>query len=117
MIKTLIESKKIAISSIRQKLLALGMQEEVEYDSINIEPVLIYSFNDDRRVFLRHKWGTICVVRLSSHEEVNRIRSRLPSNREFELEENDQDGTLWMKFDLPKDEEIALNVLADTLHP
>ena len=43
MVKTLVEPKKTIISSIRSKLLAVGLEEEVEYDSINIEPVLIYT--------------------------------------------------------------------------
>ena len=69
MVKTLVEPKKTIISSIRSKLLAKGLEEEVEYDSINIEPVLIYSFSKDRRVFVKHKWETVVLVRLSSRED------------------------------------------------
>ena len=43
MVNTLVEPKKTVISSMRSKLITQGYSEEVEYDAINIEPVLIYS--------------------------------------------------------------------------
>ncbi len=113
MVKTLVEPKKTIISSIRSKLLAKGLEEEVEYDSINIEPVLIYSFSKDRRVFVKHKWETVVLVRLSSREEAKGIISE--TNIHFDIEENDQDGTVWARFLLPKDEDAALNLFSRTI--
>ena|SRR5208283_3214521 len=110
MVKTLVEPKKTIISSIRSKLLTMGLEEEVEYDSINIEPVLIYSFSGDRRVFVKHKWETVALVRLSSREDAQKIISE--TNIHFDIEENDQDGTIWARFLLPKEEDAALDILS-----
>ena len=114
MIRTLAEPKRANISSVRSKILAMGLEEEVEFDSISIEPVLIYSFPaGERRVFVKHKWETVALVRLNSKEQAERIRSKM--NSHFELEENDQDRTLWSKFLLPQGEDDAVRLLDETL--
>jgi hypothetical protein len=110
MIQTLVEPKKSRVSSVRTKLLALGLEEEVEFDPINIEPVLVYSLRGDRRVFVKHKWATIALVRLNSREQARELAS---ISRSLELEENEQDGTIWFKFDLPEEEATALKALAE----
>jgi len=113
MVNSLVEHKKTIISSIRSKLLAKGLEEEVEYDSINIEPVLIYSFSKNRRVFVKHKWETVALVRLNSTEEAKGTSSE--TDIHFDIEENDQDGTIWARFLLPEGEGAALNLLSRTI--
>ena len=114
MVKTLVEPKRLYISSVRQKLLARSLEEEVEYDSINIEPVLIYGFeNSDRRVFVKHKWECVILVRLNSREEVRTLMSE--DQTYSTTEENDQDGTLWAKFNLPEGEALALRLVDELM--
>ena len=113
MVKTLAEPKKTIISSLRSKLLAKGFDEEVEYDSINIEPVLIYSFSKDRRIFLKHKWETVALVRLTSKEPVADDVSE--KSIQFDVEENVQDGTTWARFLLPGDEDAALKLITSVI--
>ena len=69
MVRTLVEPKKTVISSIRDKLIAEGYSEEVEYDAINIEPVLIYSKSEKRSLFVKHKWALIALIPIQSREE------------------------------------------------
>ena len=76
MVKTLVESKKTVISSIRDKLIADGYAEDVEYDAINIEPVLIYSKSEKCSLFVRHKWALVALIPIQSDEDRVRIFSR-----------------------------------------
>lgn len=113
MIRTLVEPKKTVIASIRSKLLSKGLEEEVEYDSINIEPVLIYSLSNERRVFVKHKWETVVLVRLNSREDAKDIVSGKENS--FQVEENEQDGTVWARFLLPDEEDAALKLFSRTI--
>lgn len=109
MIKTLVEPKKSAISSIRQKLLAAGFSEEVEYDAINIEPVLIYSTSEKNTLFVKHKWELAALIPLKSEIEKEHFLSSDLNLAKYQFV--DDDGNGWLKFSLPKDEELILNVL------
>ncbi|HZW55150.1 MAG TPA: hypothetical protein VFF30_02580 [Nitrososphaerales archaeon] len=111
MIKTLLEPKRGAISSIRSKLLAMNLAEDVEFDSINIEPVLIYSSQDTRRVFVKHKWETVALVRLVTEKEADEFLAENQDPKRS-VERNELDGTMWAKFPLPQGEDEALKVLA-----
>ena len=51
---------------------------------------------------MKHKWETVALVRLSSREDAKEIISE--TNIHFDIEENDQDGTIWARFLLPKEE-------------
>ena len=108
MIGTLVEPKKSAILSIRKRLLERGYLEEVEYDAINVEPVLIYSKSDIKAIFLRHKWET------SGQIPFHLVQDRF-SNSEESVENRflftDEEGNRWLKFNLPEQEERALETL------
>jgi len=109
MIRTLVEPKKTVITSMRRKLLDRGYAEEVEYDAINIEPVLIYSKSEVKTIFLRHKWQTSAQIPLelvTNQKEIHGlIEGKLSS---FLVTE---DGNQSLKFRLPEDEEKALETL------
>ncbi|MGH2639021.1 MAG: hypothetical protein ACRDF4_07050 [Rhabdochlamydiaceae bacterium] len=110
MINTLVEPKKKVVSSLRNKLLARGYSEEVEYDAINIEPVLIYTNSQGRVIFLRHKWNSIALIPIQSEEDRKIIS--LSSEKNFmKFETTDEGGNRWLKFDLPENESDALEAL------
>jgi hypothetical protein len=107
-VSTLPEPKKNVISSIRQKLLAEGYLEEVEYDAINVEPVLIYSRDQKSSVFLRYKWSLIAQIRLDSS-----LISELPKFQQ-DLSSRviaDDDGNRFIVCNLPGEESEVLRVL------
>jgi hypothetical protein len=110
MIRTLIEPKKSVIASTRKKLLERGYVEEVEYDAINIEPVLIYSKSDVKVMFLRHKWETLAQIPLQSISNHNELLGSSEGKlNSFLL--TDEEGNQWLKFKLPEYEEKALETL------
>ena len=109
MVKTLVEPKKTVISSLRARLLSIGFQEEVEYDPINIEPVLIYSrLQDEQSVLVKHKWELIALVPMQTEKQRNFAQNSSQPLSEFDYE--DEEGNLWLKFQLPKDEEFLVNL-------
>ena len=103
MVNTLVEPKRIVISSVRTRLLSFGFSEEVEYDAINIEPVLIYN-KAEQVVLLKHKWEVVALVPLST------------ANANYEslkdLESLDEDGNRWLRFDLPSSQDRLFSILA-----
>ena len=112
MINTLPEPKRSAISSIRNKLLSLGFAEEVEFDSINIEPVLIYSKTIEKVVLLKHKWELVALIPIES-ESIG-IRKENFSIAGLNLEKSefeDDDGKSWLKFSLPTEEKTIIEIL------
>lgn len=109
MVKTLVEPKKTAVSSIREKLLSAGYSEEVEYDSINIEPVLIYSVSETNRLFVKHKWDLTALLPVRSDAMKQQVLSFDPNLAKYEFV--DDDNNSWLKFKLPNDEELILKVL------
>jgi hypothetical protein len=109
MVNTLVEPKKSVLSSIRKKLLASGFSEEVEYDSINIEPVLIYSKSDTKVLFLKHKWELTALIPIISDETKEKIQSILRIDLS-KYETNNEEGKSWLKLKLPEDEDTALKI-------
>jgi hypothetical protein len=109
MVNTLVEPKKSVLSSIRKKLLASGFSEEVEYDSINIEPVLIYSKSDTKVLFLKHKWELTALIPIISDETKEKIQSILKIDLS-KYETNNEEGKSWLKLKLPEDEDTALKI-------
>lgn len=107
--RTLVEPKKNAISSIRQKLLAAGYSEEVEYDSVNIEPVLIYSVSEKNVLFVKHKWELTALIPIRS-ENKNEVVT-ITKEDLSKYEHVDDDGNRWLKFALPNDEELIIRIL------
>ena len=111
MVSTLVEPKKTVISSIRGKLIAEGYSEEVEYDAINIEPVLIYSKHQKHSLFVKHKWSLIALVPIQSKEERVQIFSSTSEIDLAKYETTDEEGNQWLKFQLPSDEDIVMKAL------
>ncbi|MDG6995735.1 MAG: hypothetical protein JRN52_07420 [Nitrososphaerota archaeon] len=103
MVNTLVEPKRTVISSVRTRLLSLGFSEEVEYDSINIEPVLIYN-KAEQVVLLKHKWEVVALVPLrtanANYESVKDLVSL------------DEEGSRWLRFDLPSSQDTLFSMLA-----
>ena len=111
MVRTLVEPKKSAISSLRNKLLAMGLSEDVEYDAINIEPVLIYSKSEERSVFLKHKWETIALIPIQTEKERSNFSKYGGAIKKFEFA--DEEGNLWLKFLLPMEEQNLIDLLEE----
>ena len=114
MVKPLVEPKKTAISSIREKLLNAGYSEEVEYDAINIEPVLTYSISETNTLLVKHKWELTALLPIRS-DTMKQIVLSFDQNLEKYMFV-DEDNNRWVKFKLPNDEELILKVLK-TLRP
>jgi len=110
MIRTMVEPKKSVISSARKKLLDRGYAEEVEYDAINIEPVLIYSKSDAKVMFLRHKWETSAQIALQSIPDQNELLGSEQGKLGSFLV-TDEEGNKWLKFKLPEYEQKAFETL------
>ena len=108
MVSTLPEPKKKVISSIRSKLLNRGFLEGVEYDAINVEPVLVYTKDNDLTIFLRYKWSLVAQIPVSDvstleNSEIQRgLLSRVTS---------DEQGNHWMIYNLPDEETDSLYAL------
>jgi len=108
MVSTLPEPKKKVISSIRSKLLNRGFVEGVEYDAINVEPVLTYTKNNDITIFLRYKWLLVAQIPVSDVSKLKNIKiqeglmSRVTS---------DEEGNRWMIYNLPDEETDSLYAL------
>ena len=111
MVKTLVEPKKTVISSIRNRLIADGYSEEVEYDAINIEPVLIYSKSEKRVLFVKHKWALAALIPIQSNEDRSRIFSSAKEIDPAKYETTDEEGNRWLAFQLPSDEDVVLKAL------
>ena len=109
MVKTLVEPKKTAISSIREKLLNAGYSEEVEYDAINIEPVLTYSISETNTLLVKHKWELTALLPIRS-DTMKQIVLSFDQNL-VKYMFVDEDNNRWVKFKLPNDEELILKVL------
>lgn len=106
MVRTLVEPKKSAVSSIRQKLLAIGYSEEVEYDAVNIEPVLIYSLSVRNVLLVKHKWE-LCALIPFGEDNV----SVFSDEDLLKYEIVDDEKNRWLKFVLPNEEEDVLKIL------
>lgn len=111
MVKTLVEPKKTIISSIRNRLIAEGYSEDVEYDAINIEPVLYYIRSEKRALLVKHKWALVALIPIQSDEDKSVIFSKTKEFEPAEFEMRDEEGNQWLKFDLPKDEETVMKIL------
>jgi hypothetical protein len=99
MVNTLVEPKKSVISRVRKRALELGYSEDVEYDSINIEPVLIYR-KSGLSVFLKHKWELVAMIPIKTPSveglEIENLDQKISA-----LEVEDEDGNRWIKMQLP----------------
>ncbi|HVB11794.1 MAG TPA: hypothetical protein VNE86_01575 [Nitrososphaerales archaeon] len=111
MVKTLVEPKKSVISSIRSELITQGYSEEVEYDAINIEPVLIYSKSDKQVLFVKHKWALSAMIPVQSKEDRERIFSNAKDLDPAKYEIVDEEGKHWLNFHLPDDRQMVLKML------
>ena len=110
MVKTLVEPKKSVISRVREKLLSMGYNEEVEHDAINVEPVLIYS-NSERTVFLRHKWELSASIPVES-KQMEKKESLPELNMDLsKYLTKDEEERKWLKFELPNDPEALFLIL------
>ncbi len=110
MINTLPKEKKQAISSMRKILLNHGFLEDVEYDSINIEPVLKYSKSGRDTVFLRHKWELTATIPVLDSGRLKIIEG-IFKDKSPEYLITDDEGNQWMKFMLPDSQEDVTRVL------
>jgi hypothetical protein len=104
MVRTLVEPKKTVISGVRERLVKLGFLEEVEYDSINIEPVLIYSKDSKKIVFLKHKWDLVAMIPLKSSTFPDGLDSGGVTDQLVRFQFEDEEANPWLKFALPGDE-------------
>ena len=113
MVKTLVEPKKAVVSHIREKLLGMGYTEEVEYDAINIEPVLVYSKSERSIVFLRHKWELCASIPFDPKktEEKQTLADLKVDVSKYQTK--DEEGNMWLRFELPKDQDFLFLILGN----
>jgi hypothetical protein len=104
MVRTLVEPKKKVISGVRENLLNLGFLEDVEYDAINIEPVLMYSKSEKKLVFLKHKWDLVAMIPLKSSLFPQGLQVTEVQDDLLQFRYSDEEGNHWLKFSLPKNE-------------
>jgi hypothetical protein len=109
MVNTLPKEKRETITSVRKKLLEKGYLENLEYDSINIEPVLIYSKSEKNTIFVRHKWATLAEIPVTE-ETQGSLTPEL-----YELLVKDDDGKSLLRLQLPDQEKMLLQILDGTL--
>ncbi len=114
MVNTLVKEKKAIITSVRKALLDRGYLEEVEYDSINIEPVLIFSKSEKNVVFVRHKWETNATIPFQNSESLEKEKFVDPKIVGFLA--TDEDGKGLLRFKLPDQEKDFFQTL-DILFP
>jgi hypothetical protein len=114
MVNTLVKEKKAIIISVRKALLDRGYLEEVEYDSINIEPVLIFSKSEKNVVFVRHKWETNATIPLQSSESLE--KEKIVDQKIVGFLTVDEDGKGLLRFQLPDQEKDLFQTL-DILFP
>ena len=100
MVNTLPKEKRQTIASMRKALLDRGFLEDVEYDSINIEPVLKYSKSELEIVFLRHKWELTAMIPVIDSSRLKDIEV-IFKDKSSEFLIKDEEGNQWMKFILP----------------
>jgi hypothetical protein len=111
MVNTLTKEKKVIIGSVRRLLLDRGYLEDVEYDSINIEPVLIYSKSDKNVVFVRHKWETNATIPFQDSD--NRDMSKINGQAIAEFLVTDEEGNKSLKFKLPDQAKALIQIVDD----
>ena len=97
MVNTLVMEKKAIIMPIRNALLDRGYSEEVEYDYINVEPVLVYTRSEKNVVFVRHKWEILAGIPLQASNEKE---AQLAKEFSSFLNE-DEEGKIQLRFKLP----------------
>jgi len=110
MVNTLPKEKKQVISSVRKLLLDRGLLEDVEYDSINIEPVLKYSKSESDVVFLRHKWELTAMIPVQALQMIT-YAEKIFKEKISEYLFIDENGNRWIKFNLPEAEEELRRVM------
>jgi hypothetical protein len=110
MVSTLVPEKKAVVIPVRNALLGRGYTEEVEYDYINVEPVLVYSKSETNVVFVRHKWEILATVPLhASNEKETQLVKEFSS-----FLSKDEEGKIQLRFKLP-DQENELFEASDLL--
>jgi len=109
-VNTLPKEKKQVISSVRKLLLDRGLLEDVEYDSINIEPVLKYSKSESDVVFLRHKWELTAMIPVQAPQMIT-YAEKIFKEKISEYLFIDENGNRWIKFNLPEAEEELRRVM------
>jgi len=114
MVRTLPEPKKQVISSLRERLLRLGYSEEVEYDPINVEPVMIYSKSEKDVVYVRHKWETTASILLVDPHKSGEIEND-PKKSLLNFIAVDDQGNQMLRFPLPEYEAEVFHILEERL--
>lgn len=112
--KTLPEQKRNPISAIRSKLLSRGYQEEMEYDAINVEPVLTYSKSQNDILFVRFKWELSCSILLTDVQKLS--FSFLGSSSISKYLTKDGEDRSWLKYAIPE-QESEIFLLLDKMYP
>jgi hypothetical protein len=106
---TLIEPKKTILGELRSKLLDSGYDELADYDTINIEPYVSYSFSGKLRFIFKHKWELAVMLVLSSPTERESLANQFQELKRIAFETN-EDGSIVGKLDPKGDKQLILSL-------
>jgi len=109
-VNTLPAPKKGAVSQVRNILLDLEYIEEMEYDAVNVEPVLTYSRSEDQLIVLRYKWEVNVSISLKRPEILDDLQKTVKDELANFLVKDDE-GDCWLKFSLPEQQESFFSTL------
>jgi len=116
LIGTIGEDKRLLVLDIRSKLLALGFEEEVDYDPINVESVIIFSREGKQRFRLKYKWAVKTFFIIHSEEEKHKIQEKFPElSEENRIETNDADGSRWLELDPLTEKDLIVSIAESNL--
>ncbi len=112
LIKTIAVDKRKTITEIREHLLSIGYSEDVEYDPINVEPIITYSKYGKQRILLKHKWALRSVIIIHSELDKSNILASSPKlGEENRVLEDGETHIISLDLD-PTSEKEELYVIA-----
>ena len=60
---------------------------------------------------MKHKWALTAMIPVQSNEDRERIFSRTKEFDPAKYEMTDEEGSHWLKFQLPADQDVVLKML------
>jgi hypothetical protein len=112
LIKTISVEKRKFILEVREILFSLAYSEDVEYDAINVESVIVYSKHGTQRFLLKHKWDLSVHLIVHSDEDAKKIVLQCPDLSDRRRKDEDS-GISFFELD-PRSEKDKISKIAQT---